>query len=167
MINEYLEKKYIRRVPADEQNQNVSGCFRIFQWYAQKRKQPKSESCSTGQQTCEGKSLNTEALPGPKLQSDITDILIKFRKEPVALAGDISQMYHQLVLRPEDPPLHRFLWRNLDTSKEPEVYEFLSVYIWWMLLPLLRPVHLANSTQKIIETNTLSCDSRKKELLHG
>ena len=34
-------------------------------------------------------------------------------------------MYHQLVLRPEDRPLHRFLWRNLDSSKEPEVYEFL------------------------------------------
>ena len=43
----------------------------------------------------------------------------------VALAGDISQMYHQLVLREEDRPLHRFLWRNLDPSKEPEVYEFL------------------------------------------
>ena len=78
-----------------------------------------------GSATCEGKSLNTKALPGPKLQSDITDILIKFRKEPVALVGDISQMYHQLVLRPEDRPLHRFLWRNLDSSKEPEVYEFL------------------------------------------
>ena len=59
------------------------------------------------------------------MQSDITDILIKFRKKPVALAGDISQMYHQLVLRPEDRPLHRFLRRNLDSSKEPEVYEFI------------------------------------------
>ena len=78
-----------------------------------------------GSATCEGKSLNTEALPGPKLPSDITDILIKFRKEPVALVGDISQMYHQLVLRPEDRPLHRFLWRNLDSRKEPEVYEFI------------------------------------------
>ena len=43
----------------------------------------------------------------------------------MALAGDISQMYHQLVLREEDRPLLRFLWRNLDQSKVPEVYEFL------------------------------------------
>ena len=43
----------------------------------------------------------------------------------MALAGDISQMYHRLVLREEDRPLHRFLWRDLDLSKEPEVYEFL------------------------------------------
>ena len=34
-------------------------------------------------------------------------------------------MYHQLVLLPEDRPLHRFLWRDLDQLKEPEVYEFL------------------------------------------
>jgi hypothetical protein len=41
------------------------------------------------------------------------------------LVGDISQMYHQLVLLPDDRPLHRFLWRNLDQSKEAEVYEFI------------------------------------------
>ena len=52
-------------------------------------------------------------------------ILVRFRKELVALVGDVSQMYHQLVLPLEDRPLHKFLWRNLDQSKEPEVYEFL------------------------------------------
>ena len=52
-------------------------------------------------------------------------ILIRFQKELVALVGDASQMYHQLVLTLEDRPLHRFLWRNLDQSKESEVYEFL------------------------------------------
>ena len=70
-------------------------------------------------------SLNTEALTGPKLQSDVFDILVKFRKESVALIGDMSQMYHQLVSRKEDRPLHRFLWREIDLHKEPDVYEFL------------------------------------------
>ena len=69
--------------------------------------------------------MNTEALTGPKLQSDIFDILAKLKKELVALSGDISQMYHQLVLREEDRPLHRFLWRDVDLRKDPEVYEFL------------------------------------------
>ena len=27
-----------------------------------------------------GKSLNSESLPGPKLQSEIVDVLVKFRK---------------------------------------------------------------------------------------
>ena len=74
--------------------------------------------------TYQGRSLNTDTLPGPKLQSNIFDILVRFRKELVALAGDVSQMYHQLVLQPVDRPFHRFLWRDLDPSREPEMYEF-------------------------------------------
>ena len=48
----------------------------------------------------EGKSLNSEALAGPKLEADMFSILVRFRKELVARVGDVSQMYHQLV-----PPL--------------------------------------------------------------
>ena len=33
-------------------------------------------------------------------------------------------MYHQLVLQPVDRPFHRFLCRDLDSSREPETYEF-------------------------------------------
>ena len=70
-------------------------------------------------------SLNSEALSGPKLQAHMCSILVRFRKDLVALVGDVSQMYHQLSLTVEDRPLYRFLWRNIDQSKEPEVYEFL------------------------------------------
>ena len=34
----------------------------------------------------------SEALPGPKLQADMFSILVRFRKELVALEGDVSQM---------------------------------------------------------------------------
>ena len=93
-----------------------------FSCHTPERASTKVRIVFDGSAPYEGKSLNTEALPGPKLQSNVFDILVKFRKETVALAGDISQMYHQLVLREEDRPLHRFLWRNLDPSKEPEVF---------------------------------------------
>ncbi|XP_022787478.1 uncharacterized protein LOC111327533 [Stylophora pistillata] len=52
-------------------------------------------------------------------------ILVRFRKELVALVGEVSQMYHQIAFTLEDKPFHRFLWRNMDQSKEPEVYELL------------------------------------------
>ena len=57
------------------------------------------------------------------LQSDIVDVLVKFKK-PVALAGDVSQMYHQILLRPVDRPLHIFLYRNLGSGDTPKVYDF-------------------------------------------
>ena len=74
--------------------------------------------------TYQGRGLNTETLPGPKLQSNISDILVRFRKELVALAGDVSQMYHHLVLQSEVRTFHRFQWRHLDPSRQPETYEF-------------------------------------------
>ena len=49
---------------------------------------------------------------GPKLQSDLYDILIRFRIHPVAMIADIGKMYRQIYLHPEDKDYHRFLWRN-------------------------------------------------------
>ena len=40
-----------------------------------------------------------ESLAGPKLRSDIVDVLVKFRKEQVALASDVNQSYHQIPLK--------------------------------------------------------------------
>ena len=105
-MNEYLEKKYIRKVPPDEPKPECEWLLPDFPVVRPEKETTKVSIVFDASTTCKGKSLNTEALPGLKLQSDIADIVIKLRKEPVALAGDISQMYHQLVLRPEDRPLH-------------------------------------------------------------
>ena len=37
---------------------------------------------------------------------------------------DIKEMYLQIKLQPEDQPYHRFLWRNLEIDKEPDIFEF-------------------------------------------
>ena len=73
---------------------------------------------------CQGKSLNDAIQSGPKMQREILDVLIHFRRAPVALTADISEMFLQVGLRKEDRPYHRFLWRDFDASKEPDVYEF-------------------------------------------
>ncbi len=73
---------------------------------------------------CDGISLNDIIHQGPKLQNDLSTILIRFRKEPIAIMCDIAEMYLQIKLREEDRPYHRFLWRDLDQSVEPVVYEF-------------------------------------------
>ena len=71
------------------------------------------------------KSLNTEALPGPKLKSNICDILVRFRKELEVLVGDVSQMYHQLTDRYNDSygktltwEVHRGFMSFQDSSSE-------------------------------------------------
>ena len=126
VIEDYLEKKYIRKVLQDESVLETEWFLPHFPVVKPDRATTKVRVVFDGSAAFEGNSLNNESLPGPKLQSNVFDILVGFRQELVVLIGDISQMYHQLLLLPEDRPLlHRFLWRDLDQSKEPEVYEFL------------------------------------------
>ena len=45
----------------------------------------------------------------------------------LAIACDIPEMYLRIRLCPEDKSSHRFLWRDLDASKSPSVYEFIQL----------------------------------------
>ncbi|XP_064653297.1 uncharacterized protein LOC135503579 [Lineus longissimus] len=71
----------------------------------------------------EGTSLNQKMFPGPKLQRDILEILLKFRLKPVALIGDIKEMFNQVSMAEKDRKFHRLLWRHLDPTAPIEVYE--------------------------------------------
>ncbi|XP_014672135.1 PREDICTED: uncharacterized protein LOC106812706 [Priapulus caudatus] len=70
-----------------------------------------------------GKSLNDCIHPGPKLHREIIDVLMRFRKNPIAIVGDIAEMFLQIELAPMDRKYHRFLWR--DNENEPvREYEY-------------------------------------------
>ena len=46
------------------------------------------------------------------LHPTLDHILLKFRTYRVALSGDISKMYREILLSPSDRQLHRFVWRS-------------------------------------------------------
>ena len=62
-------------------------------------------------QTTSGASLNDILAPGPTLHPNLDQILMKFRSYQVAVSGDISKMFREVELCPQDRNLHRFLWR--------------------------------------------------------
>ena len=70
--------------------------------------------------------MNDLLEKGPNLLNDLTGILLRFRRYKYAVAGDISKMFLQILLNPEDQVFHRFLWRK-DTQHRPEVYQFKTV----------------------------------------
>ena len=61
--------------------------------------------------TTSGASLNDILVPGPTLHPPLDQILMRFRSYQVAVSGDISKMYREVELCPQDRHLHRFLWR--------------------------------------------------------
>ena len=71
---------------------------------------------------CNGYSLNDYWAKGPDLVNNMLGILLRFREGPVALAGDIRKMYHSVHMSLLDQHTHRFLWRNLQTERKPDVY---------------------------------------------
>ena len=70
----------------------------------------------------DGKSLNIVIQPGPKLQQDLVDVLLRFRRYPVALVCDIAEMYLRIGVHPQDRPYQRVLWRSLNQSEKPKIY---------------------------------------------
>ena len=69
-----------------------------------------------------GVSLNSFLYKGPGLIGNLLGVLLRFREEHVAFSGDISKMFLQILLPEEDTHVHRFLWRNLDATREPTTY---------------------------------------------
>ncbi|XP_071051317.1 uncharacterized protein [Onthophagus taurus] len=61
--------------------------------------------------TSNGKSLNDLLHVGPKLQQDISQILLLFRCYPFAFTCDIKQMYRQILISPMQRDFQRILWR--------------------------------------------------------
>ena len=52
------------------------------------------------------------------LTNDLTDVLLRFRQEPIAVTCDIEGMFHQVRVNPEHRDLLRFLWwEDNDPSK--------------------------------------------------
>ena len=69
-----------------------------------------------------GHCLNDYWMKGPDLLNSLFGVILRFREERVAIVGDISKMYHRVLIPEEDQHVHRFLWRDLQEEKEPDVY---------------------------------------------
>lgn len=69
----------------------------------------------------EGHNLTEYILPGPTLTSTLLGFL--FREYMMAITSNIKVMFHQIHLLPEDKPLLRFLWRNMQRENPVNVYE--------------------------------------------
>lgn len=69
-----------------------------------------------------GHCLNDYWYKGPDLLNDLLGVLLRFRMKEVGFCGDISKMYHRVAIPERDMHVHRYLWRDMQTERKPDVY---------------------------------------------
>jgi hypothetical protein len=65
-----------------------------------------------------GISLNNVLLTGPDLSNSLLDVLLRFRREMIAVTADIQHMFHCFIVQEDHRNDLRFLWyRNNDPEQ--------------------------------------------------
>lgn len=59
-----------------------------------------------------GSSLNEMLMNKPIIQPELFDTLLRFLLYKIAFTADISKMYRQIEIHPEDWHFQSILWRN-------------------------------------------------------
>ncbi|VDI43477.1 Hypothetical predicted protein [Mytilus galloprovincialis] len=126
-IEKYIEKGYVRKVSAKEETVTGKWYLPHFPVIRPAKETSKTRIVFDASGKFQGISLNDTIHQGLKSQQDLFDVLLRFRKYPVALVCDIAEMYLRNKIAPDDRPFHRFLWCAMKTEQVPEEYEFNSI----------------------------------------
>ena len=114
VLQEYIDLNHARPCTAEELQLPSSSCYHLPMHGV-----VKASSTTTKLRivfdgsavTTSGWSLNNTLAVGPMLHPKLAEILLRFRKYRVALSGDISKMYREILLSPADQQYHRFFWQ--------------------------------------------------------
>lgn len=116
-INEYVAKGYVRKLCPQEANARDHRTWYIPLFTVSNPNKPGKVrivwDCAA---SVDGVSLNSCLLKGPDLLVPLAEVLIRFREGAVAVAADITEMFHQIRIAAEDHKSQRFLWADDDTG---------------------------------------------------
>ena len=125
IIEGYINKGYVWVLEKEPKNEIKKWYLPHFAVIKPEKDTTKTRRVFDTSAAQNGISLNDIIYLGPKLQRDLVNVLMRFRRYPVAIVGDISEMYLQVKIK-EDRSMFRFLWRYLNTRKSPLVHKFSS-----------------------------------------
>lgn len=150
-----IEKGYIVHLPEVKERGWYLPHFAVIR---EDKETTKVRIVYDGAATYNGVSLNDEMLTGPNLQRDILEILLRFRSKPVALVGDIKEMFNQVVIDPVDRRFHRLLWRGLDSSRPMETYEAVRLVFGDRASPFLAMFVLRRHAEEVATQFPIASD---------
>ncbi|XP_062715437.1 uncharacterized protein LOC134291545 [Aedes albopictus] len=120
-ICDYATKGYIRKLSDEEIRQQTGEMWYLPVFPVTNPNKPgKVRIVWDAAAKAHGVSLNSVLLKGPDLLCSLLGILLRFRLHPVAVTGDIREMFHQVQIRREDQQYQCFYWT--DENGELGVY---------------------------------------------
>ena len=145
-MEEMLAKGYAEPVP-DEEVQASDG--RV--WYVPhhgviQKKKGKIRVVFDCSAEYRGHCLNHELLQGPDFSNNLVGILIRFRKEKVALTCDIEAMFNRVLVTPPDRNLLRFLWWPEGIVEKDPVYYRMTTHLFGAISSPACAMHALNLT---------------------
>ena len=129
-MNEMMESKFARKL-SQEEISNYKGPIHYICHQEVLRPSSSSTPCRivfNSSKNFHGHVLNEYWAKGPDLINNLLGVLIRFRENYVAIAGDIRKMYHTISISILDQHTQRFLWRNMDIHQTPETYVMTVVF---------------------------------------
>lgn len=114
-IDSYNQKGYITEVQIENQPAGQVWYLPHFPVVRLDRSISKVRPVFDASAKFKGLSLNDVRHQGPKLQNNLVDVLVRFRRLPIALVCGITEMYLQIHLPPADRSVHRFLWWDMNS----------------------------------------------------
>ena len=110
-IQRYVKKGYVTKVPAAHHS-NTKWFLLHFPVLRPDKDTTKTRIVFNAAAKVKGVSLNDKVYQGPKLQRDLFDVLLRFRRYPIAVVSDVEEMYLRIGITESDKPFHRFLWQK-------------------------------------------------------
>ncbi|XP_065083433.1 uncharacterized protein LOC135705588 [Ochlerotatus camptorhynchus] len=122
-LREYEQKGYIRKLSPDELDVSYPRSWYLPIFPVRNPNKPgKLRIVWDAAAAVNGISLNSVLLKGPDWLASIVIVLYKFREFRIAVAGDIVEMFHQVLMNAVDQQSLKFFWRSCDQSRNPDVY---------------------------------------------
>ena len=120
-----MEALNFARKLSEEEMKNYKGPVHYISHHAVVRPEKKSTPVRivfNSSSVYQGHKLNDYWKKGPDLLNNLFGVVLCFREKEVAISGDISKMYHRVLIPEQDQHVHRYVWRNFETNREPDVY---------------------------------------------
>ena len=121
-VESLIRKGYARR--ADVSVDKTGEVWYIPHHAVYNKQKGKLRVVFDGSASFKGRCLNEELIQGPDLTNSLVGVLVRFRKEDVAVMADIEAMYHQVNVPDSQRSFLRFLWwPDGNFELDPEEYE--------------------------------------------